>query len=87
MFNCVIGSSVAGDRNGSVGLVDDDFNGAVLVVVVDAAVKGPVGCAARNVGEGATQVQSGTQVHIADTDCRAGSPVLSGVIGSGVAGD
>ncbi len=65
----VIVSGVTGDRNGSVGLVDDDGDRAVLAVEVSAAVKCPVGCAARNVDEGATQVQSGTQVRSADTGC------------------
>src|SRR5262249_8747981 len=77
---------VAADRDGRVGLGDDDGDVAALVLVVAVAGEGPVGRAAGHVGEAGAEVQRAGAL-AADARLRAAGPVGVAVVDAGVASD
>src|SRR5262249_54020023 len=85
----VVGAGVTADGDRRIGLVNDDGDVALLVVVVGAADEAPVRHAAGHVGEAGAEAQTaaGGRRVTGDADHRAGGAVRLRVIGAGVSGD
>ena len=80
----VVGAGVTLDIDGRVRLRDGDGNAAAGGFVVVVAREGPIGCAAREVGERFPEVQEGVEVFTENSSSRPSRAVCLTVVGAGV---